>query len=84
LKNYSFDRLFSAIDDGFSAKAFHSKCDNNEYHPIFVIIETEFDHVFGGYTTIAWGSDGIAHTDNDAYIFSIRQKRKSETKNTND
>ena len=40
--------LYQATRDGFSAKAFHQKCDG--YQNTLTIIKTNGNYVFGGYT----------------------------------
>ena len=46
--------LFRASEHGFSAKAFHEKCDNQE--DTLVLVRTEFGKTIGGYTHYPWRS----------------------------
>ena len=45
--------LFRASRDGFTAQAFHSKCDNKG--PTVTIVKSG-DNIFGGFTEISWTS----------------------------
>ena len=49
-----FRLIFRGSKDGFTAAAFHLKCDNKG--PTFIIIKSESGKIFGGYTDIAWTS----------------------------
>ncbi|EFC46993.1 TLDc domain-containing protein [Naegleria gruberi] len=64
--------LYRGTIDGFKAKNFHSKCDNAG--PTLVIIKSEHDELFGGFTTQNWKSptnDYAFGKDNSAFIFKI-------------
>jgi methyl-accepting chemotaxis protein len=53
--NDKWSLLYRGTRDGFSGKAFHSKCDNQSNTlTIFKAKESEF--IFGGYTTVSWES----------------------------
>mmetsp|Transcript_42037 Transcript_42037/g.67578 ORF Transcript_42037/g.67578 Transcript_42037/m.67578 type:complete len:229 (+) Transcript_42037:116-802(+) len=65
--------IFRASRDGYSSKQFHAKCDGKANTVCFV--ETEFDHVCGGYVEVEWkdGSDGQwAAPCSHAYMFVVR------------
>ena len=64
--------LFRASKDGFSAKSFHSKCDNKG--ATITIVRSEHNHVFGGFTTQSWESpsDGKWKTDDKAWLYVLR------------
>ena len=71
--------LFRASEHGFSAKAFHQKCDNQE--DTLVIIRTEFGKTIGGYTHYPWksvGGDGerVNHSGRRAFLFSLDMREK--------
>ena len=68
--------LYRASRDGFTAQAFHSKCDGKG--PTVTIIKNNFNDVFGGFTNANWNSSGSHITDAKAFIFSLR--RNGETK----
>jgi hypothetical protein len=61
--------LYRASEDGFTAKVFHNKCD--EFERVLVIIKSDFNHVFGGYTSKGWrpSKPGYTH-DVDAFLYS--------------
>ncbi len=63
--------LYRASRDGFTTSAFHSKCDGKEN--TITIIKSNFDHVFGGYTSAKWSSGGHWIADSTAFIFSLRR-----------
>ena len=58
--------LFRASRDGFTASAFHSRCDNQG--PTVTVVKSD-GNIFGGFTESAWAGK----TDNTAFdrIFSI-------------
>jgi hypothetical protein len=50
--------LYKGSEDGFFCKVFHEKCDDQG--ATLVIIESEHDKIFGGYTDIPWkNEDGV-------------------------
>jgi hypothetical protein len=63
--------LYRATRDGFTAKAFHQKCDGKTN--TITIIKTDGNYVFGGYTFAEWNNDGHFITDPNAFIFSLRR-----------
>ena len=44
--------LYRASIDGYTASAFHAKCDNQGQN--IVIVHTEFDYIFGAYLSKTW------------------------------
>ena len=68
--------LYKASRDGFTAQAFHSKCDGKG--PTLTIIKNNLNYVFGGFTNANWNSNGSDIPDAKAFIFSLR--RNGETK----
>ena len=63
--------LYRATRDGFSAKEFHSKCDNREN--TVTIIKNNLNFVFGGYTAATWNSAVNFISDPKTFIFSLRR-----------
>ncbi len=63
--------LYRATRDGFTAKAFHEKCDGKAN--TLTIIMTNENYVFGGYTAAEWNSAGFYIEDSSAFIFSLRR-----------
>ena len=70
----SAELIYRGSRDGFDARAFHIKCDNVPH--TITIIESNFNSVFGGYTSAKWTSDGTFINDPDAYLFSFRRQGK--------
>ena len=62
--------LYRATRDGFTALAFHNKCDGKAN--TITIIENNLNYVFGGYTSAAWSTNGETY-DSNAFIFSLRR-----------
>jgi hypothetical protein len=63
--------LYRATRDGFTALAFHEKCDGKAN--TVTIIKTNGNYVFGGYTSAKWNSDLSYSIDASAFIFSLRR-----------
>jgi hypothetical protein len=68
--------LYRATRDGFTANAFHAKCDGKS--KTITIIMTNGNYVFGGYTSAAWNSAGTYIADTNAFIFSLRRNGVSK------
>jgi hypothetical protein len=85
--NRNGNLLYRGSRDGFTALAFHEKCDGKSN--TVTIIKTDEDYVFGGYTSAAWHSKGNFIKDANAFIFSLRKngisddKKKFKVKNEN-
>jgi hypothetical protein len=73
--------LYRATQDGFTAQAFHSKCDYKKN--TLVIIRTNLDYVFGGYTSVEWTSNDTYEIDPSAFIFSMRKCQVTDFKKFN-
>ena len=64
--------LYRATRDGFSAEAFHQKCDN--YHNTLTIIKTNGNYVFGGFASVLWNEVLVGWIDDPkAFLFSLRR-----------
>eukprot|EP01084_Bolivina_argentea_P241591 405535_1 len=66
--------LFKGSIDGFSVKTFHEKCD--EQGTTLIIIQSELNHIFGGYTSRSWKQPAIRgqpqwKTDTNAWIYVL-------------
>ena len=70
------ERLFKASEHGFSAKAFHEKCDNQE--DTLVLVRTEFGKTIGGYNHYAWDSKSgwLSYSGRRAFLFSLDMREK--------
>lgn len=54
--------------DGYSAKAFHMKCDGKK--PTVALVKSSKGEIFGGITHAYWDSNGLKY-DSKAYLLSI-------------
>jgi len=52
----SLELIFNSSTDGYTASAWHSKCDNQG--DTLTITKTTNGQVFGGYTNIPWTNSG--------------------------
>jgi len=68
--------LFRASRDGFTAQAFHSKCDGKS--PTITFIKSEHGYIFGGYTQAQWKSSDDYSSDNNAFIFTFKNGNELE------
>jgi hypothetical protein len=78
--------LYRASRDGFTASAFHSRCDGKAN--TVTIIKTNSNYVFGGYTTAKWATNKNNYipdsfrfiswiSDSSAFLFSLRRNGTS-------
>ena len=68
-KEIQFNLIYKAINDTDRADAFHQKCDFATR--TLILIETNNDKRFGGFTAQSWGGDGIDKNDEEAFVFSL-------------
>ena len=73
LKGVKFNLVYKAFDLDDKAETFHNKCDNLEMS--LVLIETQKDVRFGGFTRKSWKGDCIKKCDNDAFVFSLDKNK---------
>jgi hypothetical protein len=64
-----WELIYKASRDGFDANAFHTRCNNQG--PTFTIIQSNTGFLFGGYTAVAWTSDGNYKNDTTAFLFTL-------------
>ena len=69
LKGVKFNLVYKAFDLGDKAKIFHEKCDNLKMS--LVLIETDKDVRFGGFTMRDWKGNCLKKNDNNAFVFSL-------------
>ena len=69
-----FKLIYRASQDGFKAKDFHAKCDNQPR--TLTIIKTTYGYIFGGYNAATWDSSFTYKADPNAFIFSLINPRK--------
>jgi hypothetical protein len=70
-KSSNGNLLYRATRDGFTGKAFHSKCDGKGN--TITIIKNDLNYVFGGYASSAWNSSGNYLNDPNSFLFSLRR-----------
>jgi len=61
--------LYSASRDGFSAAAFHLKCDNKG--PTLVVIKSTNGYLFGGYSASSWDSVSGYRGNSNNFLFTM-------------
>ena len=61
-----------------SAADFHRKCDN--IRNTLTIIKSSNGNIFGGYTDIAWDSNNVWRSDQNAFLFSLVNKNNKPFK----
>jgi len=72
--------LFNSNKDGDTLESMHNKIDNKS--PTYMIIETDNNRVFGGYTTHLWSIKNDKQSyDKNAFVFSLNNKKKYNIKN---
>ncbi len=76
IQSSKFTLLYRATQNGFTANAFHTKCDGKA--KTITIIKTNGNYVFGGYTSAAWNNAGTYIADTNAFIFSLRRNGVSK------
>ena len=75
-KNLQANLIFKATRDGDSIKDFSDKCGNKIN--TLIIIKTTENLVFGGFTKEKWGSEKMDKIDDDAFCFSVKNKKLYE------
>ncbi len=68
-ENKSLSLLWRGSRDGFDAAAFHRLCDGQEN--TVTIIKNTNGFIFGGFTSIPWGSSPAYKADSTAFLFSL-------------
>jgi len=69
LKGVKFNLVYKAFDLDDRAETFHKKCDKLKMS--LVLIETDNDVRFGGFTTKSWEGNNIKKKDNSAFVFNL-------------
>ena len=65
----SFSLLWRGSRDGFSAEAFHRRCDGKSN--TLTVIKSTTGYIVGGFTSISWSTIGGHKSDPDAFLFSL-------------
>lgn len=69
--NKRYRCIFKATRDGCDSATFHMKCDNKG--PTVTIMYNTSHSVYGGYTSLSWGSTKGYRNDGSAFIFRFYQ-----------
>ena len=69
LKGVKFNLVYKAFDLDDKAETFHQKCDELEMS--LVLIETQKDIRFGGFTRKSWKGNNAKKYDNDSFVFNL-------------
>ena len=69
IKSIETELLFRASENEYDGDKFHTACDNKG--PVLLIVETEYDHVFGAFLSKSWNGR-IAAKDENAFLYIIR------------
>ena len=74
-----FNLIFKKSRDGSNVSDFHRFCDNKG--KIILLIETNNNFKFGGYTPLDFDESGQGKNDNNSFLFSITNNKKYTKKN---
>ena len=79
--NKKLELIFRGTRDGMNNKSFHNKCDNQG--PNIVLIKTDKDHIFGGFSSISWVSNDINdssayHSAPESFLFTLENIYNTE------
>ena len=68
-KAKNMELIYRGTRDGSSCQAFHKLCDDKG--PSIVLYLNEKGHIFGGYASIPWKSNGDYKSAPDSFIFTL-------------
>ena len=69
LKGAKFTLVYKAFELGDNAETFHEKCDKLDMS--LVLVETDNDIRFGGFTMQSWEGNNIQKIDNNSFVFNL-------------
>ena len=72
-KGVKLELVYRAFDMGDKASIFHEKCDKLPMS--LVLIETDKDIRFGGFTTKSWEGTNMKKKDKNAFVFSLENNK---------
>ena len=73
-KSLKFELIFTASINGDDHSNFHKFCDGKG--PTITLFKGKNGHIFGGYLTVPFSSDGKYHYDDKAFLFSLTNNKK--------
>lgn len=68
-----YELLYRASRDRDLGKIFKEKCKNSR--ETLVLVKSEENQIFGGYTSQIWNNSGLEYDDSKAFCFSINKKK---------
>ena len=68
-KKIILKEIYKGTRDGDDAKSFHSKCD--DLKGSLILIKSDEEVIFGGYTKEKWSGDCVFKLDNTSFLFSF-------------
>lgn len=72
----NFELLYRGSRDGFGGKSFHKHC--NKRGRTLVLVKNNTGHVFGGFSSISWGSSGKWRKARGSFIFTLTNMHGTE------
>jgi len=80
-KKIRFEKLYKMSEDG-DKDIFHKKCDNKG--PTLCLFKIKDKDIrYGGFTSVSWDSNSGEKKDENAFIFSINNKKMFKATNSN-
>ena len=80
-KKLEFERIYKMTEDG-DRDAFHKKCDNQG--PTLCLFKIKDKDIrYGGFTSVSWDCTSGEKRDENAFIFSINNKKMFKSRNYN-
>ena len=82
INNIHFELCYDAKKNGDDKNNFHKFCD--KIGPSLLVIKTQSNYIFGGYTKENWeiDEDYSYKDDNTAFLFSLNNKERIKVKNS--
>eukprot|EP01084_Bolivina_argentea_P223486 378120_1 len=68
--------IYNSLIDKTDCKTFYSKCESKK--PTVLIIKSNFENIFGAFTTVAWKYKGDYYKDDDAFLFVLKSDQKDQ------
>ncbi|KAG1925859.1 interferon-induced protein 44-like isoform X1 [Pimephales promelas] len=70
LGNAELTLLYKASVHGYTASAFHQRCDRQG--PTLLVAYNRSGYIFGGYTSVDYTQSGVQITDEEAFLFNFQ------------
>ena len=78
--NINFKLIFKMSIHGYKGEDFHRYCDNEA--PTLILIKSNDNHIFGGFTPLFWGKDLYPKDEsNQTFVFSLDRNKKFDCLN---